>query len=135
MGKLLLKVSLAILICAGLVTGVCIFRNFGDNSEIMVTNYEECKERGYSIVNNNPKKCITPEGVVYEDIVIFEGIDVVRSDSCENASGCKISGCNSNFCINKDADEIITTCEISDELTPIQRGLECKCEEGMCQWD
>ena len=97
-----------------------------DNAPSFVTNFDECAEAGYAVMESYPRQCRTPDGTLY----VEEGVEpgpVVRD-------GCYVGGCSNTIC--SDEPGAISTCEYRPEYSCYQNGM-ARCERqsnGACGW-
>ncbi len=53
---------------------------------------------------------------------------------CMSNEDCIVSGCSAQFCSSK-YEPVLSTCEFRECFNHLKFGVECKCIDGMCQWD
>ncbi|MFC1720920.1 hypothetical protein ACFLY0_01005 [Patescibacteria group bacterium] len=94
----------------------------------IIINFEECELAGYTVVESYPRRCYTPDGIMF-----IEKIDI--DDGISDTNECLPAGCSSQLCVEADiADTIVTTCEFKEEYMCYK---EAKCERqetGQCGW-
>ncbi|MFZ2455606.1 MAG: DUF333 domain-containing protein [Candidatus Altiarchaeia archaeon] len=89
--------------------------------ESKIKSFEECTNAGYTILESDPRKCITPEGKGYNEIEKTCATDA----ACGNGSYCRKGVCK--------IFSPGTDCSIDADCTLINRRnlLSC-CREGRC---
>lgn len=100
---------------------------------LTVTNFEECANAGYPVMESYPRQCRTPSGELFvESIANPNPTAPVSGGQTGATAGCFVGGCSGQICSsNKD---VITTCEYREEYACYK---SAKCERqsnGQCGW-
>jgi len=77
------KILIFIIILALIIVGFVVFFNPEETDNVVVTDFIECEEAGYSIMESYPRQCTTPDGETFtEDIGNeLEKQDLIKVDS------------------------------------------------------
>lgn len=98
-----------------------------------ITNYEECVNAGFPIMESYPEQCATPDGRTFtRELEAFCGWST--NATCTNNSECVIGGCSSQVCQGA-GEQISTTCEYKECYNHIISGYECICVGNKCEWN
>lgn len=126
----LIGLVIVCLIVGGLLYALS--KNIEEQRILSITNFEQCAEAGYPIMESYPEQCATPDGRTF-----------VNERQTENtgeglglqANGCAVAGCSGQLCVSADeAGNIVTTCEYRAEYACYK---EASCEpqpDGQCGW-
>lgn len=128
--------GLVIMVLLGLAV---FFLNFGsDDTSGEVTNFQECVEAGYPVMESYPRQCRDSEGNLFVEEIEFElGEEFYGSSSmfpCESDEGCMISGCNGEICQSIEEESFASICLYPEEPLPEDLGYRCGCFDNKCQW-
>src|SRR3990167_4396430 len=107
--------------------------NSGQQKMLSITNFEQCAEAGYPVMESYPRQCRTPDGRNFtEDI---SDVSDTQPDGSISFNGCAVAGCSGQLCVSaEDASEIVTTCEFRAEYACYK---EASCEpqaDDKCGW-
>src|SRR3989344_7366167 len=91
-----------------------------------ITNFEECAEAGYAVMESYPRQCRSGSGELFVEDISDSNPEVVGT------GGCYVGGCSSQIC-SEDKDAV-STCEYKEEYACYKAA---KCERqtsGQCGW-
>lgn len=114
----------------------------------VITNFEQCAQAGYPILESYPEQCRTPDGRTFVKHVPTNMIppptempESARDqqpggdDRSQQDNGCAVAGCSAQLCVSAaEAADIVTTCEYRAEYACYK---EAACEpqaDGKCGW-
>jgi len=86
----------------------------------VVTNFEECRDVRYPILESYPRQCQTPDGRVFME-------EIAEADK----NSCNTTGCSGQVCSNQ---EVITTCEFLPEYVCYRNAVCERQSNGECGW-
>jgi hypothetical protein len=96
-------------------------------ASLFITNFEECAQAGYPIMESYPRQCRTPEGKVY-----VEEVSDDEPSTAVTTGGCYIGGCSSQIC--SDEPGAMSTCEYKPEYSCYKTGVCGRQAGGECGW-
>ena len=127
----LVGVLVALVIIAGLFFAFA--ANKGQQQLLSITNFEQCANAGYPVMESYPRQCRTPDGRTFTEVV--DDVSDTQPDGGISFNGCAVAGCSGQLCVSaEDASEIVTTCEFRAEYACY---TEASCEpqaNGKCGW-
>lgn len=88
-----------------------------------VSNFEECLEKGFRVMESYPRRCRASDGQVF--------IEVIDIDLNGGTSKCIITGCSGQICSD---EEIITTCEFLPKYVCFKNATCEHQPSGECGW-
>src|SRR3989338_7748710 len=127
------------LVGAALILGTIAFVLLG-NKEVgvaAITNFQECADAGYPIMESYPEQCATPDGRTFlnEASRIPPPETVGGETSGVVGNGCAVAGCSMQLCVSvEEAANVVSTCEYKAEYACYK---EASCEpqaNGKCGW-
>jgi hypothetical protein len=101
-----------------------------------IFTFEDCKAAGYPIMESYPEQCATPDGrtFVNETQQPVQDPNPIQISSSVGP-GCALAGCSNIVCVEeKDAADIVTTCEYRSEYACYQTARCEKQANGKCGW-
>ncbi|MCK4552752.1 eight-cysteine-cluster domain-containing protein [Candidatus Pacearchaeota archaeon] len=105
-----------------------------------ITNFNDCANAGYPILESYPRQCKTPDGRFFTEIIPptelsedFCGLSTYGS--CSSDFDCIKGGCSGQVCQSKNEEPIITTCEFRECYNAEKYDMQCKCVNEKCQWN
>ena len=96
-----------------------------------VNDFEQCAKLGFPVMESYPRQCKADSKTFVEEInanISNNSASIVISPDC------KIAGCSGQLCVDKNAEDIITTCEYRPEYACYKTA---RCERqsgGNCGW-
>lgn len=132
------KILLGLVIIVLLGLGV-FFLNYDFNKITEeVTNFQECVEAGYPVMESYPRQCQDSEGNHFVEEIEFEsGEEFYGSSSmypCESDEDCVSFGCNGEICQSIEEEDVASICLYPEEPLPEDLGYRCGCFDNKCQW-
>lgn len=100
-----------------------------------ITNFQECMDAGYPIMESYPRQCRTPEGQNFVEEI--EEIDLPEENNEEPvvSGGCATAGCSRQLCVEaSEAPNIVTTCEYRMEYACYRKSRCERQASGKCGW-
>ena len=112
----------------------------------LALSFQECAERGYEVLETEPRTCTTPEGMVFTEgaALILPEVPEQESGPSEEvpeeiptstpvSGGCVIGGCSGQLCV-QEGDPAVSTCEYRAEYA-CYSGAVCERQaSGQCGW-
>jgi len=96
-----------------------------------VNDFEQCAKLGFSIMESYPRQCRAGDKTFVEDT----NANKPANNNTNIASPeCKIAGCSGQLCVDKNAEDIITTCEYRQEYACYKNARCEKQSDGQCSW-
>jgi len=141
-GKTLITVFLAVIL---LGIGIAALARPGAVTETpLAFSFEECAERGYEVLEEVPRRCVTPEGISFteggaaepepEVIAVPPSASTTTPPEEEGpVSSCVIAGCSSQLCV-EEGDPGMSTCEYRSEYACYQGAVCERQASGQCGW-
>lgn len=109
------------------VFGIIKFQEGSKSNGKSITNFEECAEAGYPIMESYPRQCRANDQLFVEKIPAQE--EPIKT------SGCAVAGCSGQLCVDADkASDIVTTCEYRPEYACYKEAACEKQTDGQCGW-
>ncbi len=96
-----------------------------------VSNFEQCAKLGFPIMESYPRQCRAGDKIFVEDINANKPANNNKNIASPD---CKISGCSGQLCVDKNAEDIITTCEYRPEYACYKTARCEKQPTGLCGW-
>ena len=120
--KTKLFVILALIAIVVSVVGILLLRGLASApvEQPVITNFEECLDAGYLILEGYPRQCQTPDGRVLME-------EIAEADK----NSCNTTGCSGQACSNQ---EVITTCEFLPEYVCYRNAVCERQSNGECGW-
>lgn len=133
---MLLLITAAIVLSGIALFLMIFFPPHPDSGVIKITNFQECAEMGYPVMESYPAQCRGPGGKVFvQEIPSPITPDVSSTTPREASNGCVVGGCSGQLCGEAGAsDSLISTCEFKEEYACYKKA---RCERqptGMCGW-
>ena len=127
------------LVGAALILGTIAFVLLGNKQVDVaaITNFQECADAGYPIMESYPEQCATPDGRTFinETSRIPPPETMGGETSGMVGNGCAVAGCSMQLCVSaEEAANVVSTCEYKAEYTCYK---EASCEpqqNGKCGW-
>ena len=100
----------------------------------LVTNFEECKNAGYPIMESYPAQCRDASGQNFVEIVNnpTPTPDPVPTPTPVVSGGCFVGGCSGQICSDK--EDVISTCEYREEYACYRTAKCARQTNGKCAW-
>ncbi len=95
--------------------------------KLAVTNFKECADAGYPVMESYPRQCRVPDGELFVEIVADPAVPtpVVRG-------GCFVGGCSGQIC--SDQKDAVSTCEYRQEYACYKSAVCERQTGGQCGW-
>ena len=95
------------------------------------TDFEYCAKLGFPVMESYPRQCRAGDKIFVEDT----NANKPANNNTNIASPeCKIAGCSGQLCVDKNAEDIITTCEYRQEYACYKNARCEKQADGQCSW-
>ena len=96
-----------------------------------MNDFEQCAKLGFPIMESYPRQCRAGDKIFVEDT----NANKPANNNKDIASpDCKIAGCSGQLCVDKNAEDIITTCEYRQEYACYKNARCEKQADGQCSW-
>ena len=96
-----------------------------------VNDFEQCAKLGFPIMESYPRQCRAGDKIFVEDI---NANKPANNNKNITSPDCKIAGCSGQLCVDKNADDIITTCEYRPEYACYKTARCERQSDGNCGW-
>ena len=96
-----------------------------------VNDFEQCAKLGFPVMESYPRQCKADSKTFVEEInanISNNSASIVISPDC------KIAGCSGQLCVDKNAEDVITTCEYRPEYGCYKNARCEKQTDGQCSW-
>ena len=96
-----------------------------------VNDFEQCAKLGFPVMESYPRQCRAGDKIFVEDTSANKPANNKKNIASPE---CKIAGCSGQLCVDKNAEDIITTCEYRPEYACYKTA---RCERqsgGNCGW-
>lgn len=137
-GKTLLILALAIFLLV-LVFVIMSFKGSLVEAPVALT-FEECASRGFKIIAETPRRCITPEGISFveggESAASPEEPESTSPPATapeDGVSACVVGGCSGQLCV-EEGDPGMSTCEYRSEYACYKSAVCKRQQSGQCGW-
>jgi hypothetical protein len=101
---------------------------FPGRGQAAVATFEECVAAGNPIMESYPRRCMTPDGQMFDEAQL-----VARSETPR----CVVAGCSNHLCIEESESEAgggVSTCEYRAEYACYQNATCARKPNGHCGW-
>ena len=105
-----------------------------DSSGLEVSNFQECLDAGYPVMESYPRQCSVPTGETFVEETEDEFYGSSTNFPCETDEECITSGCNSEICGGEQEEGFASICLFPEHPLPQDLGYVCGCFENECQW-
>ncbi len=95
---------------------------------LLITNFKECLNAGYPVMETYPRQCRTPNGELFVEVV--ENREPTPSPRV--AGKCFIGGCSAQIC--SDEEGMVSTCEYREEYACYKTATCERQSSGQCSW-
>jgi len=96
-----------------------------------VNDFEQCAKLGFPIMESYPRQCRAGDKIFVEDINANKPANNNKNIALPD---CKIAGCSGQLCVDKNAEDIITTCEYRPEYACYKTARCEKQSDSLCGW-
>ena len=96
-----------------------------------VNDFEQCAKLGFPVMESYPRQCRAGDKIFVEDT----NANKPANNNTNIASPeCKIAGCSGQLCVDKNAEDIITTCEYRPDYACYKTARCERQSDGNCGW-
>lgn len=127
--KITIIVVVTVIVAAGLFAGAYFLNKRLINS---TNSFAECVKRGFPVMESYPRQCRAGDKTFVEEISGNKIED--NANKPVISPDCKIAGCSGQLCIDKNAEDAITTCEYRTEYACYKSARCEKQTDGRCGW-
>ena len=126
------KIAIIAIIIIILVAAAFLFAYIINRTSVgKVNDFEQCAKLGFPITESYPRQCRAGDKIFVEDI----NANKPANNNKDIASpDCKIAGCSGQLCVDKNAEDVITTCEYRPEYGCYKNARCEKQADGQCSW-